>query len=135
MDVEALILQRWSLFQNINNLHPMQVIRTLQLPRDALPIAEKVIMEQRCKEERQHWDRTVAKLFPHDYSLMREGAENIDTPKTDEPTHALPTARVKCPKCSHKEAVWWMRQLRAADESEVRFFRCTKCNHTWREYD
>ncbi|MDD5025512.1 MAG: transcription factor S, partial [Methanoregula sp.] len=25
--------------------------------------------------------------------------------------------------------------LRAADESEVRFFRCTKCDHTWRQYD
>jgi DNA-directed RNA polymerase subunit M len=25
--------------------------------------------------------------------------------------------------------------LRAADESEVRFFRCTECSHTWRQYD
>ncbi|MHC1565666.1 MAG: transcription factor S, partial [Candidatus Syntropharchaeales archaeon] len=25
--------------------------------------------------------------------------------------------------------------LRAADESEVRFFRCTECGATWREYD
>ncbi|HPZ32921.1 MAG TPA: transcription factor S, partial [Methanoculleus sp.] len=23
----------------------------------------------------------------------------------------------------------------AADESEVRFFRCTACGKTWREYD
>jgi DNA-directed RNA polymerase subunit M len=28
-----------------------------------------------------------------------------------------------------------LRQLRAADESEVRFFRCTECKHTWRQYD
>ncbi|MRR35944.1 transcription factor S, partial [bacterium] len=32
-------------------------------------------------------------------------------------------------------AYWWLRQLRSADESEVRFFRCTKCSRTWREYD
>jgi len=47
----------------------------------------------------------------------------------------LPTTNVVCPACGNREAYWWMRQLRAADESEVRFFRCTKCGKTWREYD
>ncbi len=47
----------------------------------------------------------------------------------------LPTTDAKCPKCGNKKAYWWMRQLRAADESEVRFFRCTKCGKTWREYN
>ena len=47
----------------------------------------------------------------------------------------LPTCNTKCPKCEHNLAYWWLRQLRAADESEVRFYRCCKCNHTWREYD
>jgi len=46
-----------------------------------------------------------------------------------------PTTAIKCPKCSHNLAEWWLRQLRSADESEVRFFRCTACKHTWREYD
>ncbi|MBI2112883.1 transcription factor S, partial [Candidatus Woesearchaeota archaeon] len=26
------------------------------------------------------------------------------------------------------------QQTRGADEPETRFFRCTKCNYTWREY-
>lgn len=47
----------------------------------------------------------------------------------------LPTIAIKCPKCEHNLAEWWLRQLRSADESEVRFFRCTACRHTWREYD
>jgi transcription factor S, archaeal len=47
----------------------------------------------------------------------------------------LPSIAIKCPKCEHNEAFWWLRQLRAADESEVRFFRCTACGHTWRQYD
>jgi DNA-directed RNA polymerase subunit M len=47
----------------------------------------------------------------------------------------MPTTTIKCPKCSHNTAYWWLRQLRAADESEVRFFRCEKCEHTWRQYD
>jgi len=52
-----------------------------------------------------------------------------------EEIRTLPTTRVRCPECGHDTAEWWMRQLRSADESEVRFFRCVKCKHTWREYD
>jgi DNA-directed RNA polymerase subunit M len=47
----------------------------------------------------------------------------------------LPTIQIKCTKCENNLAFWWLRQLRAADESEVRFFRCTECGHTWRQYD
>jgi transcription factor S len=48
----------------------------------------------------------------------------------------LPTIDdVKCPDCGNSKAYWWMRQLRSADESEVRFFRCTACGKTWREYN
>jgi DNA-directed RNA polymerase subunit M len=47
----------------------------------------------------------------------------------------LPTTTIKCPDCDCTTAYWWLRQLRAADESEVRFFRCTACGKTWREYD
>ena len=47
----------------------------------------------------------------------------------------MPTIQIKCPKCGNNLAFWWLRQLRAADESEVRFFRCTECDHTWRQYD
>ena len=41
----------------------------------------------------------------------------------------------ECPECGYELAEWWLRQLRSADESEVRFFRCVKCGKTWREYD
>lgn len=47
----------------------------------------------------------------------------------------LPTTATRCPECGHNVAYWWLRQLRSADESETRFFKCTKCNATWREYD
>ncbi len=39
-----------------------------------------------------------------------------------------------CPKCGNKEAYFWVIQTRAADEPPTRFYRCTKCGHTWREY-
>lgn len=46
----------------------------------------------------------------------------------------LPTTKVRCSECGNNKAYWWLRQLRSADEGEVRFFRCTKCGKTWREY-
>jgi len=53
----------------------------------------------------------------------------------DEKIRTMPTIQIRCPKCDNNLAIWWLRQLRAADESEVRFFRCTECGHTWRQYD
>ncbi|ADP77813.1 DNA-directed RNA polymerase, subunit M [Methanothermus fervidus DSM 2088] len=47
----------------------------------------------------------------------------------------MPTVKKECPKCGNNEAYWWLQQTRRADESETRFFRCTKCKYTWREYD
>ena len=39
-----------------------------------------------------------------------------------------------CEKCGNKKAYFWTLQTRATDEAETKFFKCTKCNHTWREY-
>jgi DNA-directed RNA polymerase subunit M len=46
----------------------------------------------------------------------------------------LPTVRVECPKCGNNLAYVWQVQTRGSDESSTQFFRCTKCNHTFREY-
>lgn len=45
----------------------------------------------------------------------------------------MPVTKIECPKCNNKVAYWWMVQTRSADESSTQFFRCTKCNHTWRK--
>jgi len=47
----------------------------------------------------------------------------------------LPTTTIRCEKCENNNAYWWLNQTRSADESETRFFKCTKCNFIWREYD
>jgi len=46
----------------------------------------------------------------------------------------LPTIEIECEKCGHNEAVWWMLQTRSADEPTTQFYRCTKCEYTWRNY-
>ncbi len=47
---------------------------------------------------------------------------------------SLPTIDIKCERCDNVKAVWWMLQTRSADEPTTQFYRCTKCNHTWRNY-
>ena len=46
----------------------------------------------------------------------------------------MPTERVDCPKCGNREAYWWLLQTRSGDEPATQFYRCTKCEHTWRSY-
>lgn len=45
-----------------------------------------------------------------------------------------PVVSATCPKCGNRTAYFWEAQSSSIDEAETRFFRCTKCKHTWREY-
>jgi len=47
----------------------------------------------------------------------------------------LPKTKEECENCGNKEAVYWTVQTRAGDEPETKFLRCTKCEHTWRDYN
>mgnify|MGYP006285892661 CR=1 FL=1 len=47
----------------------------------------------------------------------------------------LPKTQAECPKCGNNEARFWLVQTRAGDEPETKFLKCTKCGHTWRDYD
>ena len=53
---------------------------------------------------------------------------------SDKDTDVFPITNANCPKCNNTEAYFWTSQTRAGDEAETKFFRCTKCKHTWREY-
>ena len=47
---------------------------------------------------------------------------------------ALPIVNEKCLKCGNNQAYFWTVQTRASDEAETKFFKCTKCENTTREY-
>ena len=53
---------------------------------------------------------------------------------TEKDMQVLPVTSEKCRKCENKEAYFWTVQTRSGDEAETKFFKCTKCEHTWREY-
>lgn len=68
-------------------------------------------------------------------ALPRKRKETEVITIEEEEEKLLPTTTdVVCPKCGNREAYWWTIQTRSADEPATQFFRCTKCNHTWREY-
>jgi DNA-directed RNA polymerase subunit M len=54
--------------------------------------------------------------------------------REEQKLRTLPTVRVECPKCGNNLAFVWQVQTRGSDESSTQFFRCTKCNFTFREY-
>jgi len=49
-------------------------------------------------------------------------------------TQAFPKVAEICKKCKNNECYFWTVQTRSGDEAETKFFKCTKCEHTWREY-
>lgn len=62
---------------------------------------------------------------------QEESTEKIRGAESD----TRPTTSIKCPECGHGKAYYEMKQIRAADESETRFFECVNCSYKWREDD
>ncbi len=76
--------------------------------------------------------RTKGKVKIESNEKMKEHSE-VGVIK-DKDTDVFPVINATCIKCGHREAYFWTAQTRAGDEAETRFFKCTKCKHTWREY-
>ena len=49
-------------------------------------------------------------------------------------TQTFPIVAETCKKCENEETYFWTVQTRSGDEAETKFFRCTKCDYTWRDY-
>jgi transcription factor S len=47
----------------------------------------------------------------------------------------FPEIKHDCGKCEHGVCYFWTKQTRSSDEPETKFYKCTKCGHTFREYD
>jgi DNA-directed RNA polymerase subunit M len=52
----------------------------------------------------------------------------------DKDMEVYPIIEEECKKCGHNKVYFWTLQTRATDEAETKFFKCVKCEHTWREY-
>ncbi|MFW5990946.1 MAG: transcription factor S [Candidatus Nanoarchaeia archaeon] len=62
-----------------------------------------------------------------------KGGKDVDV--VEEEFDPSPEIDAECPKCKNNKAKFWTVQTRASDEPETKFFKCTKCGYTWRDYD
>ncbi len=67
-------------------------------------------------------------------AIREKGKETKKIEVIEETPTVYPLVEQECPKCKHSKAYTWEIQTRAADEAATKFFKCEKCNHTWREY-
>jgi len=49
-------------------------------------------------------------------------------------SQTLPKIAETCKECKNPEVYFWTVQTRSGDEAETKFFKCVKCEFTWREY-
>lgn len=68
-----------------------------------------------------------------------ESTEKVDSKESiavidEDKQNTYPIVQIACVKCDNKKAFFWTTQTRASDESETKFYKCTKCRHTWRVY-
>ena len=77
--------------------------------------------------------------YKSEHEIKLESSQKMDTIKeiiiVNEGDHEIhPIVSMICEKCNNPESYFWTKQTRAGDEAETKFFRCTKCKHTWRNY-
>ena len=70
-----------------------------------------------------------------EYKVSGKITEHEETVKVlGEDIDVRPTTTEVCPKCGNDTAYYEIKQTRSADEAPTRFFTCTACKHSWREY-
>jgi DNA-directed RNA polymerase subunit M len=93
---------------------------------------KKVLLCRKCGFQKP-LGSSESQRFVESIEKPRETVIVKDTTKGDDRT--LPITKAECPKCGNTKAYYWMMQTRSADEASTRFYQCTKCKHTWREYE
>ena len=86
---------------------------------------KKIMVCVRCGYES---DDTSAKISD---KLIKK-KRNVEV--VDKSASQYPIVDAVCPKCGNKKAYFMTMQTRASDEPETKFFKCTKCSYTWRDY-
>lgn len=70
---------------------------------------------------------------PHIKEELKAEEKGVEVVEFED-EETLPETKAECPRCGNTKARYWLIQTRAADEAETKFFKCTKCRHTWRDY-
>ena len=91
---------------------------------------DKVLMTLQC----ERCDYSVPVEEPITKPEIESTEDQIKVVSEEVDLKTMPTTEEECLRCGNKEAYWWMLQTRGGDEPTTQFYRCTKCNYTWRQY-
>ncbi len=89
---------------------------------------DKVVMFCSCG----HTEKAEATSINDDSKVKKE---EVEVEVVEKEIEILPVCKADCPDCGNEDAYYWLIQTRAADEAATKFLKCTKCKHTWRDYD
>jgi transcription factor S len=67
--------------------------------------------------------------------MKEEVDERVDVAVVNQESNVNPITDWDCKKCKSKRAYFWIRQMRAGDEAESKFYECVKCGTTTRVDD
>jgi DNA-directed RNA polymerase subunit M len=87
-----------------------------------------------CADETISHPPTSSMLTERIETEMKESVPAQKRIEIIENVEINPKIKTRCEKCGNTVAYYWTQQTRGADEPETRFFKCTKCSYTWREY-
>ena len=96
-------------------------------PKDGKYVCKKCGFEGEVKKKA---DKPKDAALENSNSKMNDDDDMV---VIDKDTITLSKTKVFCEKCGHPEAYYYIRQTRSADEPSTTFYRCCKCNHSWRE--
>ncbi|UCH89060.1 MAG: transcription factor S [Thermoplasmata archaeon] len=93
--------------------------KALMFPKEGMLFCRKCDLETKPTKDAEY--------------TIKESIQEREIKVINEDLDTMPTTKTTCPKCSHNEASFVIRQMRAADEPPTTIYRCIKCRHTWRE--
>ena len=108
------------------------------------PHCHNVLIVGKSDPKASNVDELPFRMFcftcPYIYTISTEirryvplTAKKIDDILGDESWEAAAKTRVLCPECDNNEAYFLQIQTRSADEPSTIFYKCTKCDHRWKE--
>jgi len=95
---------------------------------------KRVLVCKKCGYEKP-LGSDQGKGYVESLSKSDKAKETVIVKEGGEKESPLPATKAECRKCGNTTAYYWMMQTRSADEPSTRFYRCTACGHTWREYE
>lgn len=70
-----------------------------------------------------------------DMEIKEKIDEKVEVVVVENKDSVNPVTSFPCRKCANKKAYFWLQQMRAGDEPESKFYKCTKCENVERVDD